>query len=238
VRPLILLVMGAVCMLHGAAGAVEMTTVRVFHLADTPITVREAANAVQPLLSESGSLTVQPHQLRIIVQDKPDVLDRVSQVLDRLKETPERFSLHIELLEASNQPLRPEDSADVDDRIRRTFQYSSFRRIGVTLVEGEVGDPAMADLGGGYQVRFVPDRLPSPDEFPWGVHPAGTRIHLDRLTLTMSPPDVEGDHKPVEVLRTSLVLAPSQRAIFGASGSEKSDRALVLILSARSVGDS
>jgi len=233
----LLLVMGVVCALHGAASAVEMTTVRVFHLADTPVTVREAANAIQPLLSESGSLTVQPHQLRIVVQDKPDVLARVSEVLDRLNRAPERFSLHIELLEASNLPLRREDAADVDDRIRRTFQYTSFRRIGMTLVEGEVGDPALADLGGGYQVRFVPDRLPSPNDFPWGIHPAGARIHIDRLTLTMSPPGVSGEHRPVEVLRTSLVLAPSQRAIFGASASEKSDRALVLILTAQSIGD-
>jgi hypothetical protein len=232
------MLMCVVVVLHGVVGAVEMTTVRVFHLEDTPITVQEAANAIQPLLSESGSLTVQPHQLRVIVQDKPDVLARVSEVLDSLNRSPERFSLHIELLEATNEPLQRGDAADVDDRIRRTFQYAFFRRIGVTLVEGNVGDAAVATLGGGYQVRFMPDRLPSPEEFPWGITPAGTRIHIDRFTLTMSPPDAEGEHRPVEVLRTSLVLAPSQRAIFGASGSEKSNRALVLILTARSIGDS
>jgi hypothetical protein len=217
--------------------AAEMTTVLVFQLADTSLDVGEVTAAVQPLLSESGSLTVQPHQQRIIVQDRPDVVVRVSEVLDRMKSAPERFILSVELLEASNTPLPQGQQAAVDDRIRRTFRYTSFRTIGMTLIEGQLGNPGFADLGSGYQVRFVPDRLPSPDEFPWGISTSGARIHLDRLSLTSSPPGVAGAHKPTEILRTSVVLGPSQRAIFGASASEGSDRALVLILTARSIGD-
>jgi hypothetical protein len=73
-------------------------------------------------------------------------------------------------------------------------------------------------------------RLPSPEESPWGIPPAGGRIHLDRLTLTLNPTSSSGSQKPTEVLRTSVVLGPTQRAIFGASASEESDHGLVLII--------
>jgi hypothetical protein len=117
------------------------------------------------------------------------------------------------------------------------FQFKSFRRIGVTEFEGEVGQSAVGHLGSGYQIGFVTDALPTTETVPWSFANPGNRIHLDRVTLVHSPIDERGSHGQTEVLRTSLVLGPGQRTIIGASAAEGSDRALVLILEAQPVGE-
>lgn len=214
-----------------------VTTVRVFRLADTPVSIRVAAAAVQPLLSEHGTLTVQPHQSQLIVQDRPEIVDRVAALLDSLNRSHERYRIRAELLEASNAPLAAGEQAPIDARVQRMFHFSSFRRIGVTLFEGEVGQSAVAHLGSGYQVGFVTASLPTPETSPWSFANPGNRIHLDRVTLVHSRVDARGVHRQTEVLRTSLVLGPGQRTIFGASAAEGSDRALVLILEAQPAGE-
>jgi hypothetical protein len=52
------------------------TISRVFTLEHA--SVSDVSNAVQPLLSEAGSLTLQPKLSRIVVQDQPAILDRVT----------------------------------------------------------------------------------------------------------------------------------------------------------------
>ncbi len=222
----------------GLALASEVvTTVRVFRLNTTRVSIRDATAAVQPLLSEHGTLTVQPHQAQLIVQDRPEVVARVSSLLDSLARDREHYRIRAELLEASNTPLAKEEQAPVDARIQRMFHFTSFRRIGVTLFEGEVGQSAVAHLGSGYQIGFVTNTLPTNETSPWSFADPGKRIHLDRVTLVRSRVDDHGVHRQTEVLRTSLVLGPGQRTIFGASAAEGSDRALVLILESQSAGE-
>lgn len=214
-----------------------VTTVRVFRLQDARVSIRVAAAAVQSLLSEHGTLTVQPHQSQLIVQDRPEVVERVSSLLDTLTRSRERYRIRAELLEASNTPLAAQDQAPIDARVQRMFRFTSFRRIGATLFEGEVGQSAVAHLGSGYQIGFVTNTLPTSETSPWSFADPGNRIHLDRVTLVHSRVDDRGVQRQTEVLRTSLVLGPGQRTIFGASATEGSDRALVLILEAQSAGE-
>ena len=58
------------------------TTTRVFQIQHT--SVAEASSAVQPLLSENGTLTVQPQKNRITVQDTAEIVQRVADVLAEL----------------------------------------------------------------------------------------------------------------------------------------------------------
>jgi hypothetical protein len=227
----------AILLVVAAVAATEVvTTVRVFQLRPGRLTIHEASAAVQPLLSESGTLTVQPHQRQLIVQDRPEVVAKVTALLEELQKAPDRYRIQVELLEASNAPLPPEQRATVDARVSRMFHFTSFRRIGATVFEGEIGQSAVAQVGEGYRVGFVTNNLPSTDDAPWGVAELAARFHLDRLTLVRTTAGAGGVQKQTEVLRTSVVLAPRQRTIFGASASEGSDRALVLILEALPAG--
>lgn len=222
-----------VLLLVAAAPAVAtevMTTVRVFHLRSGRVSVQEATTAVQGLLSENGTMTVQPRQLQLIVQDRPEVVARVAKVLEELERTRDRYRIRVDLLEASNGPVPVAERAEVDARVSRMFRFNAFRRIGTTVFEGEVGQSAVARLGDSYQLGFVTNTLPPSETAPWGIADAGARVHLDRLTLSQTRVAPGGVRSEIEVLRTSVVIGLRQRAIFGASASEGSERALVLIL--------
>jgi hypothetical protein len=233
-RAVVAVVLTAACLVAATVHSAEvMTTVRVFHLRDNRFSMKEATAAVQPLLSENGTLTVQPYQRQLIVQDRPEVVAKVAALLDKMARSPDRYRIRVELLEATNVPVPAAERAAVDARVSRMFRFGFFRRLGATLFEGEVGQSAVAQLSDSYRVGFVTNNLPSTEDQPFGIADPGSRIHLDRLTLVRTRVDADGVQRQAEVLRTSIALSPRQRAIFGASASEGSDRALVLILEAQ-----
>jgi hypothetical protein len=210
------------------------TTVRMFRLRH--VSVLEASQAVQPLLSESGSLTLQPHQSRITVQDRPEVVEQVAEAIRKLDHRPDLYHLRVELLAGSTEAAISKPEATVDPRLRRMFRFTSYHRIGSADFEGELGDAAVARLGSRYRISFVPASLGITEDTPWGIPNPGTRIVLQSLVLERL---VEGESEAgsVEVLRTRVFLSPNQEAIIGAGGSEESTSGLVLILKAMDAGE-
>jgi hypothetical protein len=218
----------------GSASAADPTTVRVFQVRYCSVT--DAAAAVQVLLSESGSLTVHPHQSRITVQDRPEVVDRAAEVIAEMDRSPERYLIEVALLEGIGEELPPRQRAEVDARLRRMFPFVSYRRIGETTFDGVLGESATADLGEGHRVSFLAESLGISDDTPWGIPKPGSRIHVKWLTLSRTATDSAGRQRSIEVLRTSVFLSEKQEVFIGAGSSEDSKRGLVLILQARSIG--
>jgi len=236
-RAAVAIVAGIACLVALALGAEVVTTVRVFQVPAATVTAMEASNAILPLLSENGTLTVQPHQRRFIVQDRPDVVDRVGEVMNELCASPLSYRIVVELLQASNEPVATAKQAVVDARVRRMFQFASFRRIGMAVFEGAVGEPALGAIGSDFNLSFQPRAIPAAGPTPWGIRDPGSRVHLERLRLLRTRVGSGGVATQQEVLSTSMVLGPSQRVIVGASASEGSEQALVLILEAQAVGE-
>ena len=87
------------------------TVARVFRLDFASIS--EVSVAVQPMLSESGSLTLHPSRSRITVQDLPEVVDRVAQRIAELDRMPGHFRIKIDLLEG-----RPAGDGSLPGRVR------------------------------------------------------------------------------------------------------------------------
>lgn len=230
---LAVLLLGAVAA-PAVARAGEPTTVRVFQIRHC--SVSEAAAAVQVLLTESGSVTVQPHQSRITVQDRADVVERAAEVIAGLDRSPDRYLLEALLLEGVARELPAAQRAKVDPKLRRMFPFVSYRRIGATTFDGVMGEQASADLGEGLRVSFLADSLAVSGDTPYGIPNPGNRLHLEWLTLERLSTDSAGRQRLVEVLRTSVFLSEKQEVIIGAGSSEESERGLVLILQARSIG--
>ena len=114
------------------AAAVE-TVSRVFTLRHS--TVAEATDAVQPLLSEQGSLTLQPSRSRITVQDFPEVIDRVVRVIEELDRAPDQYRVHIELLQGgAEQPFGSANEVEATDRLRKMFNFPAYTSLGLSLI--------------------------------------------------------------------------------------------------------
>ena len=210
------------------------TAVRVFHIRHC--SVAEVAAAVEKLLTEDGSFTVQPGKSRITVQDRPDVVERVAGVIAELDRSPDRYTIEVALLEGNLRDLPPAQRATVDDRLLRMFPFTSYRSIGATTFEGVVGEPTEADLGEGHLVSFLAESVRIRSDTPYGIPNHGDRVHLRWLTLVRLPEDPGGSRRPIEVLRTSVFLSEEQEVFIGAGASEDASRGLVLILQAHTIG--
>jgi hypothetical protein len=232
-RGLILVIVGWVASVVVAA---EVETVsRVFHLEH--VSVSEASAAVQPMLSEIGSLTVQPSKNRVTVQDVPEVIDRVARLIDELDHAPGRYRVQIDLLEGgAKEPYGTVLQVELDDRLQRMFKAPSFRRLGSSVLEGEVGIPARADIGNNFLVSFLPLEPEFSKETPWGSPDPGDRLQLRRLVLGRVVVGSDGTRTTKELLRTNVLLSPNQRVFIGAGKSEESENVLVLIVYAEDFG--
>ena len=216
-----------------AAAAVE-TVSRVFTLEH--ISVSEASSAVQPLLSDHGSLILQPSRSRLTVQDLPQVVDRVAILVADLDSLPDSYSVQVELFEAGSEPYSTATQAQVDERLRKMFKFASFRRLGSAVLEGELGSPAQADLGGGFQISFFAHAIEYSEDTPWGSPDPGDQIHLRPLILKRVRVEPDGTQEIEILLRTNVLIAPKQKVYIGAGTSEDADNGLVLIVHSQGSG--
>lgn len=227
-----------VVLLLAVAGPVmagpQPTAVRSFHVQHCSVT--EAAAAVEPLLTENGSVTVQPGKSRITVQDRADVVARAAEVIAQLDRSPDRYRIEFVLLEGVKGKLPANERTAVDDRLVRMFPFDAYRTIGSTTFDGVLGEPAEADLGEGLKVAFLAESLGIGADAPWGIPRPGTRAHLRWLTLSKNTTAANGGLRSVELFRTSVFLSEQQKIFIGAGTAEDSSRGLVMILEAHAIG--
>ncbi len=224
----------ALLLLAASAIAGEpQTVVRVFQLKHA--SAAEVSAALQPLLSEHGALTVQPAKGRITVQDTAAVVARAVRVVNELDRAPAGFRISVELLEGGAQTPFSSPAVAVDERVQRMFPFKSYRRLGTTVFEGEMGSTAAAELTSRYRLSFLANALIT-EETPWGIPNPGSRLHLQWLRLERVDVGADGQQRVVEVLRTSMFLSAEQEVVIGAASSETATSGLVLILRADRVG--
>jgi hypothetical protein len=204
------------------------TVVRVFNLQH--ISVMEASNAVDPILSVHGSLTLQPRRSRLTVQDRPEIVEKVAHALAKIDRSPGQFWIQVELLEGRDASLPKGQRADVDVRLQRMFPFDAYQRIGSTRFEGIIGETLEADLGSGYQLSFVVELFDAAEESMYHIPDTDSRLVLQSLVLERVISNSKGAPAMLELVRTRVVLSESQEAFIGAAGSEESESGVVLIL--------
>jgi hypothetical protein len=217
-----------------SAANVEIIS-RVFTLKHA--SVSDVSIAVQPMLSEAGSLTLQPKLSRVVVQDEREIIDKVSALIEELDHLPGHYSVEIELLEGSEpRPYGTRDEIEAEDRLREMFNVEAFRRIGRSVVEGELGNRVQVDLGQDHRVSFVAEAHEAPPNTPWGTPNLQGRISLRPLVLERLEVATDGRMATRELLRTNVLISKEQTVYIGAGNSEDSGNVLVLIVRAKATG--
>jgi hypothetical protein len=186
--------------------------------------------SIQPLLSDEGSVTVQPAKNRLTVRDRASIVELVGKTIDRLDVAPQRFLLQVELLLGSNisvsVPKRPEVSA----RLKRMFPFKSYRSLGSTEFRGTTGDEVTLELDDGYRVSLavLDHRV---EDTPFGIAARGLRLYLRPLVV-----EKQVGSQLRELLRTRVALSENQEVFIGAGASEDGEQGLILIVTARAEG--
>ena len=110
-RTILVLLFSIVAVALSAADR-SSTTVRVFNLKNA--SVIEAFTAIEPLLSNDGSVTVQPSRGRITIQDSPEVVGRIASMMAELDRIPGEYRIEVELLEGLDVERAPELAPELD----------------------------------------------------------------------------------------------------------------------------
>ena len=215
--------------------AAEVETVsRVFVLEH--VSVLEASEAIQPLLSDHGSLTLHPSRSRMTVQDLPNVVVRVTELIIQMDQLPGSYKILVELLEGGpEEPFGGAHQVEADQRLKKMFKFAEYRQLGRTVLEGELGSPARADLGSNYEIAFVAQNPAYSENSPWGSPDPGNRVQVRSLVLSRVVVDPHGTRTKQELVRTNLLLAPQQKVYIGAGSSESATSGLVVIIQAQLV---
>lgn len=213
----------------GVAAAEEQeTVVKVFRIQYADVS--EVSAAIQPLLSEDGTVTVQPATGRVTVRDRADVMERVAEAVKRVDRKPTAFLLHVELLEGSASPFSTAATVQVDRRLKKMLPFKNFRSLGAADLGGVTGDDISVDLKEGYRIatKVYDHRI---EETPFGLPTLGLRLDLRPFVLTRANGDTDQ-----ELLRTRVVLSVNQDVVIGAGHDEGSDHGLVVIIRAKPAG--
>lgn len=202
----------------------EDVVVRVFRIEH--LKVAEVSAAIQPMLSDEGSVTVEPSKGRLVVRDRAAVMAVISEAVERLDHKPLPFRIRVELLEGSQTQVSMPGIQEVGQRLKKMFPFKFYRGLGSMVLGGVTGDEITVDLDENYKILVtVLDHRLKPTAF--GIPNQGLRLELQPLVLVRS-----GPKGAKEILRTRVVVSQNQEVVIGAGENEDSDRGLVLIVKA------
>lgn len=179
------------------------------------------------------------------MQDLPEVVDRVAELIDEVDRLPGRYRIMVDLLEGRSNPdgagerVAPYSTADqvqTDQRLKRMFKFPVIRRLGSAVLEGELGSSANAEIGRGFEISFIAQTPESYKDAPWGSPDLSDRIQLRQVVLKKVSEGPDGMQKSDVLLRTNMLLSPKQKIYVGAGIAEDADTGLVLIVHAQELG--
>jgi hypothetical protein len=183
----------------------------------------KAAAALRPLMSASGSISIQPSGNTLVVTDRPENLKEIAAVVAKYDVPAQAFRLKVRLVSAARVELAAakvsDDLKDIAPKLA-VLRYNSLEDLGELSAEGREGDPFLIDLPSGYRA-----------ELKFGEYdPVSDSIKVTDFKLSR----FQGAQKEQlnQLLKTSINLKVGQTVILGAAKLPESQRALMIVVSA------
>jgi hypothetical protein len=183
-----------------------------------------AASVIKPLISASGSVSIQPSSNTIVVTDTPAALRGIARAIAEYDAPPKTFTVELRLVAASNTrnpPPVPEDLREISAKLSGVLRFNRFDKLGEIRAMGREGDPVLADLNGSYRADF------KMGEFD----PISQTLQLSEFRILRVP---QGGGEVQQIFRNStLNLRVGQTVVLGASRLPDSNRILMVVLTAQ-----
>ena len=202
-----------------------------FRVEFKPLT--EAAELIDPLLTEQGSVLMRPRQRRLIVEDRASVLARIGQVLESFDLPPRSVKVTFVLFlgrDIRENASRPASTASVfSDDVNAVIEalgdvtkWTSYEPLGSRSVRAAEGGGTVADLSSDYRVSFEIDSV---------TRRAGKEIvKFDRIVLQRVGHDEDGVETLESLYATAGTLKTGMLHVAGAASAPGADRALFLTM--------
>jgi len=138
-----------------SAFAAEPVGVKVFVLRYKR--VEEATLLVRPLLTDSGSILLQPKINALTITDRPAALNTVGQALAQFDVPPRGFSIAVKMVRARADASAGDLSKEIGgigNKLREVFRFNDYSLIDSAVLAGAEGDSVSYLLGGEYRLTF------------------------------------------------------------------------------------
>jgi hypothetical protein len=211
-----------VCGLAFAADAPKTLSVHTFQFRFKD--ADKAAAVIKPLMSNDGSVAMQPGSNSLVVTDRPENLKAITAALAQFDTAALPFRLSVRLVSAAHVDGSggrvPDELRDVAGKLA-VLRYNSFENLGDAEFGGKEGDPGVVELKSGYRADFhLGEYDPSSDTI---------KVSDFRLSKLQG---AQNDQLTA-LLKTSLNLKVGQTVILGASKVPQSQRALMIVVAVK-----
>ena len=179
----------------------------------------KAAAAIKDLMSANGSMAIQPGTNSLVVTDDPENLKKIAAALASYDTAPQPFQLTVRPISAGRggKATRfPDELKDLESKLA-LLRYDSVESLGAAEFSGKEGDPGIVNLTT-YRADF---KLGEYD-------PSSDTISVSDFQLSR----IAGD-QVTPLMKTTLNLKLGQTFIMGVTRQANSQRALMMVLSAR-----
>jgi hypothetical protein len=178
----------------------------------------KAANVIKDMLSAEGSMSIQPAANSLVVTDLPANIKKIASALATFDAPAQALQLSIRLVSASRgtEGKVDPDLADVASKLA-VLRYNVLESIGTAQASGKEGEPGVVSIDG-YRA-----------DFRFGEYdPASDSVQVVDFKLLRA----EGDQL-TPMLKTTLNLKIGQTVVIGATKDSKSQRALMIVVTAQ-----
>ncbi len=206
------------------SGSPPVVVVRVFALKHRQ--ADEALMLVRPVLSDAGSVMLEPKTNELTIRDTAASVERAAQAIAAYDVPMRGVDVAVTLLKETSDPKDAPSMADapaeirgIGENLKKRFNVTGFTRLDSVIVRGVEGQRVAYVIGGGYRLQFVLD--PSRD---------GKNLQFRDLSLERIHREGAKETRG-EILHTSINASMGRTHIVGVGKDEAAKGALFLVLS-------
>jgi len=205
-----------------AGAAAEETVVHVFTLRYRR--AEEAAAVLRPLLTDAGSLLLQPRANTVTLRDSVAVVAKAARAIEAFDLPPRALSIAVTLLKATSEPERgpsgygvSEEIRGVGERLKRLFNLTSYVPLDTVVVQGVEGNSVAYVVGREYRIEFL-------------LEPGADDSVVRLKNIVLSRQRTEGGRAiSRDLLRTTINVPLLQPYVLGIGKDESASGALFLV---------
>lgn len=195
----------------------------------------DASDLVTPLLTNDGSVTLQPRLGILTVQDRRSALARIASVLAEFDAAPRNVEVTVGLFLGTDrrqeeagrgvaEPVPSREVRGVSETLGDFTKWNAYRPLGSRSVTGAEGSRVEVPLGEEYRVSYGIEAVQ--------VRPGLTNTMLRGFTLERRGGPVENPSWKL-VYRADILLPSGRMLVVGAAQNPESTKALFVTLQAK-----
>ena len=207
-----------------AAGATPVVVVRVFALKHRP--ADEALFLVRPVLSDAGSVMLEPKRNELTVRDTAASVEHAAQAIASYDVPMRGVDVAVTLLKETSNPKdapsmvdAPADIRGIGENLKKRFNVAGFTRLDSVIVRSVEGQRVAYVIGANYHLEFV-------------LEPSRDGRSLQFRDLSLERIHREGARETRgEILHASINVSMGRTHIVAVGKDEGAKSALFLVLS-------